>query len=589
MPIIIVIHSLPLLNNYLIKYVLDNLLNQSTDLDYLIEFICKHTLISKKWSEEIIPKLWVFKPIRITNKTKQSSITKWLQLTHRYHIDYQVSTSGIELYQHEWVDKMKNRIVEIHYTNPILSREPISSFVNLRLLAINADLNFTLQQLPLLKLGLPNVTYQLSITHRNDMSSSDADQIFNSDSIFQMVSISSVYMQSIPNTSVLGSNRLTDLSLSSIIPANDLLLILSRSTNLERLNMVSVTMSPDPSLFDIVLETIEAHLMGTLKKLFIKTHYTTSFKSLISLYNAIKCEDADIDITSVLAYQSEKQTLKYVIDNRCIQSFHFKSPLNSFENTVMEDLNLLSGWKDKSQLKSITCSKAIDYSRYMKEMVSLTSLTVDQQAQTSSLSTEQKEQDCLNSVIQMNLPNLVTIGLSKSDRKTTKPILNIDTNILMLNNSLTCITLFYCNLSELIQLLACNHPTIKKLSIENLRYLSTMVSLVPSLRQNTTINCLEILSINSVGYVPHHLRISMNTFKIFVDSLCINRSLEKFTFPINHSALIDSLSQKELDKVLSNNSIIKTIKLILGSSNPPHGFDQIIQMFHKYSINFNLD
>ncbi|KYQ94128.1 hypothetical protein DLAC_04409 [Tieghemostelium lacteum] len=571
--------------NYVIINILDLIVSQFKELEYILEFFKKFTLISSQWNKEIIPKL-NFDRIEFGVDQSNDSIKKWVQFTEKYHIEYTVVLST-EL-QSELFEKVKNQVVEATFSSmPVYQK-----FKPSKLLKV---INFTFSSTKNIYFNpLDNVTFNLCLD--GDLFDDGGLAILNQDKhhavlvqdYFTTLSLKSVVINE--NISIPVKRNLQDLTLKSSNLSEPILKnLLENSPNLKRLKIDGCSFYPKIESFDCVLEAIvRANLSwDTLEIIY---HSPVNIQAIIDFINQIKVRSLTL-IFSNISYTSSQQPQTFLITNTNIQSFYFL-PLERLKFPHVKPFHLLDKWQDRSNFRSIQIFKSVDCSKYLNEMVHLKSL---ESRESNSSNIDPKQQEYINNVIIANKPSLKEITIESLCFQDGPKVnfLKIQSSVLLQNSYIRVLNITSATLSNCVDLINSNHPSLTHLTIRNLIQSPNidMPSLVTPIGQNHTLQSLVISS----GYcdnIDHRNSKNANytTLPFYIQILEVNKTISKLQMPwvldsVNKDDKIisDGLTH-DLDKVLLKNNTIKQIYISKYITNQ-YLKSNINKILKKYFVN----
>ncbi|KYR00910.1 hypothetical protein DLAC_02975 [Tieghemostelium lacteum] len=561
-----------ILPNLIIKDILEYLLNRiEDDFEYLISFILRYTLISKKWNEEIFRMLKVnnilttgkFYYIRngyeMELRINYEMINKWFQLADRYNIAFELD-SKVLLDKKKLRGELRDKVVTLTNFTDKFTKSDFNYYKTLKKVVFQS---YKLDSKNLLSEFCDNIKYKLYLSCQSgyqEIPENITEIVFNQN-LFTRLKIGSLAISALEY-----HNQLTQLrhfELYSIkISKNALYSILSRSPNLQKLTINGIT------LLDCTLDTIVKLIadISKFQKLSIVSNDTISLKSVLDLFNRVQCKHVEIRFHNI-RYETKEEITSAVIDNTSIEKFRFipfdvRSHTNNDEKM---ELDYLSIWKDKSHLKEVEIFRE---DRCISEMANLEKLDIKFYQGTKSKELEKY-------IIPTKLPKLEELKILGFEFSTINQILKTNPNI-------TKMTILALEINELVSILDSQQfPTLSDLFIEMVwmgKNICEENVVLSAFQNNTTIRYLKI----------REYEIEMKKPQSFLMSIIqVNRSYISLIvcFGLNDNFSEDQIDYNLLDEILSNNTTIK--KLCLPSTVTLTDYlysKKLIHIFNKYSV-----
>ncbi|KYQ94076.1 hypothetical protein DLAC_04354 [Tieghemostelium lacteum] len=540
------------LPNIIIKVILEYLLNRVVEFDYLIDFIHRYTLISKKWNEEIIGKLKVNNSLTTTS-CNYELINKWNRLADRYKVDYEVQ---LEVYKKTIENsEIRDRVVSIRNSIGLFTKDDYNYYKNIRdiSLKIKISIHEFEHDLPLLIDYSKRVNHELTLF--SDFSypklSEKVSETFFNQSIFKSLSLSYFTISEMNHHNEL--SLLQQLNLFSVVVSVDSLSsILSRSPNLFKLVLNEIDIADGD--YNIVLKLISNVSLKYQKLNHLLIHsnkYTVSYSSFVDLINTIKCQNVDFRIV----IESPEQN-QLVIDNTSIEKFRIILEQN------YSKIDIFSIWKDKSNLRDIYLSTGVSIED-MNKLISLDTLHFHDDKMVSQVKIaslrELKTKTCPIHTIKIILQN--NIGITKLDvfiMSAKKLAKILDSKSFP---TLTSLVIKYVhpaerdiNVDALLSLFQ-NNRNLQYISIQNCKSISL---------KNPQEFVMSILQVNSIliSFIVH------------------------FNFTTNEDKIEDNIDFNLLDTIFSNNRTIQKLLLPSTISNDVNIIysQKLINIFNKHSV-----
>ncbi|KYR00909.1 hypothetical protein DLAC_02974 [Tieghemostelium lacteum] len=562
-----------ILPNIIIKDILEYLLNRiEDDFEYLIGFIHRYTLISKKWNEEIIRKLKVNNSLttckfEFINNSYQTAIisnyemiNKWFQLADRYNIAFELN-SKLLLDKNKLGGEIRDKVVTFTDFTDKFTKSDFNYYKTLKKVVFHI---YKFDSENLLSEFCDNIKYKLFLFCQcgyQEIPENITEIVFNQN-LFTRLKIG-VY---VTITQLGYYNQLTQLrhfELDSIkISKNALYSILSRSPNLQKLSINGII------LLDCTLDTIVKWIadISKFQKLSIVSNDTISLKSVLDLFNRVQCKHVEIRFHNI-KYETKEEITSAVINNTSIEKFQFitldvRSHTNSDETMKLDYLSI---WKDKSHLKEVEIFRE---DRCITEMANLEKLDIKFYQGTKSKELEKY-------IIPTKLPKLEELKILGFEFSTINQILKTNPNI-------TKMTLLALEINELVSILDSQQfPTLSDLFIEMVckgKKKCEENVVLSAFQNNTTLRWLKIREYEIEIKKPQSFLMSI---------IQVNRSYISLIifFGPKKNYYEDQIDYNLLDEILSNNTTIK--KLCLPSTVTINDYiysKKLIHIFNKYSV-----
>ncbi|KYQ94079.1 hypothetical protein DLAC_04357 [Tieghemostelium lacteum] len=570
------------LPNIIVKVILEYLLNRIIEFDYLVDFIHRFTLISKKWNEEIIRKLKVYNRLTSTQDGDYEIIGKWCQLAKRYHIDYEVA---LELCNNRIdYEILRDRVVTIQNAVESFTKVEYNYYKYLK--EITFKIRLTEHEFPQSTEYSDTIDYNLeliNISQQDTISSNILEILFNQKS-FKRVQLYKMKIEGMNYHSELSLQRLILIEIS--VDENALCSILSRSPNLEKISLCMVDICNGE--FGSILKCI-ADVSTQFKKLnllFINEYKAAvAFKTIVDLLNRIQCKSVLIDFKYIVCEEIES-----VIENTYIEIFRFKNWEVLLKDAAKLDLltiNMLFKWKDKSHLEDvyIEAGDSLMVLESMNEMVNLKKLEIYYWGSYNSLSSNCNQ--LTNYLLPTKLPNLTNLKLELDKFGFT-----FIPDILKVHPKVTSLGVGRSGVStkELVILLDSKQfPTLTDLSIDRVFKLNDIFedmeaynenAMLPIFQNNSTLRMLRIIDCEiNVKNPPSFIMSVLQVNRIYSSFIVYFQPLVQYlNFYIDYNLF---------EQTLSNNTVIK--KLLLPSTASRYGHvkysQELINLFNKYSVN----
>ncbi|KYQ94078.1 hypothetical protein DLAC_04356 [Tieghemostelium lacteum] len=551
-----------ILPNIIIKDILEYILNRIDDFEYLIDFIHRYTLISKKWNEEIIGKLKVNNRLTTTINSNYEIIKNWVRLADRYKITFELKLKNNGLFDlYKLIGVIGDKVVTFTNLNDKLTKSDYNYYKNLK------EVGFWIDRFDsgiLLSEFCDNIKYKLELSYQKnyqEIPENITEIVFNQN-LFTRLKIS----RSVTITELGYHNQLTQLRHFNLeyikISKNAFSSILSRSPNLEKLSIDRIILLD--CTFDIILQCIaDISIKFQNLSIVLDKNISISVNSVLDLLNRVQCKHVDITFFNI-KYSTKEEITSAVIDNTSIEKFRFTSfDARSYTNNKTMVFDLFSIWKDKSNLKDI----AIGFEDYITEMVNLEKLEIRY---------IQGNRDELEKYINpTKLPKLKELKILVCNFPTIDQILKINPNI-------TKMKLYELEINEFVSILDSQQfPTLSDLFIEIVRQRKKKCEenvILSAFQNNTTLRWLKIRNYDITMENPQSFLMSIVQVNRSYISLIVH-------FGPNENYSEDKIDYNLLDEILSNNTTIK--KLFLPSTITIRKVlynQKLIHIFNKYSV-----
>ncbi|KYQ94129.1 hypothetical protein DLAC_04411 [Tieghemostelium lacteum] len=534
--------------NYFIQSILEYSINQNVKLNYLIGFIRKWTMISKQWNREIIHKLRIKKPIHLSRFTKSDKILKWIELSNRYQIIYQVDLG--DKVSSTWLSMIADRVTVI--TNfGIKDEDYLRQFSNIQLVTFKMSSE---TQLNTLKSGYKGngVEYQFSFATLDYIFSNLViednnllEAMFNKNN-FTSISLYKFTIFPKQKFSYQGMSLLNSLDLKFIgIEQNILVELVEKSPNLKRLILVNVSIHRKSSI-EPILDSIALSNHKYLEYLFIKSELISPYNKILPIINRTTAKDVYINIPLSISQVSDVTTS--TISNTSIQSFSFRNNPMKTEDKTLDDFSLIQVWKDLSSLTSVTIHSDVEYIHYIKQMKNLKTLRIIDSVITKTPTTDLLLQLDIGSLVDLTIVNKEILSISKG---------------LQDNHHLRVISIHKVEIEDTITILKSNHPTLIDITIKELIAIGRDLILLflQALQNNQTIRHCRIPFIDFTKLNILDL-LNYNYYSFIIDIIGVNRTLLSLELPHHKSSTpITQLQLNNFEQSLSSNPVFQQLHI----------------------------
>ncbi|KYQ89735.1 hypothetical protein DLAC_09703 [Tieghemostelium lacteum] len=563
------------LPNYLIQNILEKLINKFRDINYIIEFFQKFTLISHEWNKHVINKVR-FTLLINQDRYERYPLEKWVFFTEKYQLKYHgVFYHNIDMLS----DKINDKINEIAISHIDKWKDLIPIFKNIEIVNINMNTRGLVPWEEQFQ-PLENVTFLLSINadgySDGDLHQPDPQWL---ESVIVQDYFKSLSLQGISfpefDFNIPIKSKLQKLELKNIqIDKTSLMNLLKNSPNLVRLSMIQFSPLQPFNSLNNVLECISVHLVNLDHITIVSSKIGVSYQDLHQFLNKVKIREMFLKLDIIEFQQSYKEVKKTFILNRNIQSFVYL-PLRQKTSPQIGPFYLLDVWKDLSNIRKLEISHSLNSCvLHLKELTKLQSITITD-------CDNVKEYENLCKIIQFNTPSLqkFTICSYESQPK-------IWSDILIKNNYIRVISVKSMKIQSLIDLLNSNHPTLISIDVTFLSIPdeNVVIDLIKAIKTNKTIQNLQIIVTSDRVYLKANA--TYNTVLWYTDILSHNHTLEQLQFLWIYP--MQEYESEELNRVydnlgkaISNNSAIKNLHFPFGDFSNDH-FSARTKVLNKY-------
>ncbi|KYQ89616.1 hypothetical protein DLAC_09579 [Tieghemostelium lacteum] len=579
------------LSHNVIKKILDYILNISTEIDHLLIFLRKYSLICKEWNLKIIPKLAMCNEMS-TKDRNVDLLDKFIHISDRY--DFINYSWGIKAYTKS-LDRSEQYKLADHVTtisvNKLEHLSTIDQYTKLeririeKLKAAKGQLKSRDQlvnkkvQYIFESYGEFNFYSDVKLDdcgETNYVSMDMMDILFNNRG-WHFTDVCLEYFIIFSNTKPLPSiiedsqpNQLKKLVLYSILIEQPLLFsILENLPLVETLSLTAVRFpNSNPKYYDNVLEKVQSVSLPNLRKFSITTEIVVTFSTFISFLNKIKAPKVLYNLEKIES-ESDEQLQNAIIDNPHIKNFNFFNMQGLFTHKPKEDFNLYSIWKSKESLEKIRIFSCMNFNNTGKELVNLHTVGIMDPNRVLQYNTMENIKD----IVQMKLPKLRSILLLSMDTSILDPKIFMGVEFL---DRLDLPTIKFKTLCDILEL----KSLVSKINVRYIRALefdNIAQQLSDSLSKNKLLTELFFYSIN----------VAYDKYQLYIDILkkC---NLKKISLPnYKKASPVTTSHLKQFREVLSQiDPDLLPYSIDISSPSPDENHKELGNLLSKYAIVF---
>ncbi|KYQ94130.1 hypothetical protein DLAC_04412 [Tieghemostelium lacteum] len=552
------------LPHHIIKEILDYHLNIETNVDYVINFIKKYTLLSKECNSGVIPKLVLVKEIENIHFDQVKELTKLSIKYHWYNFRFRYKYNGGDIDTHV-KDRISTLIVEqrlhefpMDFTHQFRNLKSIECEIKKQDLSPNGFPKWAENQ-------STSITYQLKTIHTYN----------DEETLYELTSKS--FTRSNLNNRTLNLswelaksvshqfNRLEYIYIFKVAMEKWMFdFIIDHSPLCTRMDLHSITITP-LDIHDHVLEKI-ANSSMVFKCLSINGKNKYTYQSVVEFINKINCDYLILDLENLLNKEISKP-----IYNNTIKRVSFNDNVSCY----------LRDWKSKDSIHLLTMVTECNYQEAIKEFKNLERMDF----YSNYTSTNSRFQEVIDYTLNLNLPKLKTMSF----RNQTQARESHSFKSLYANRYIHTLLVQNILVDEFSRIMDLNHPTLENFEL-NIDRIKNVKKMTKSIQQNRTITNLMIHSsfADKIGKKPCENKYDI--IQIYIDVLSVNRTL--VNLKILYLTHMNFLNEKQIDtfqNILKNNSVIMGLELIINKSNDVYYLIGIIRKLTSISSRWNRE
>ncbi|KYQ94213.1 hypothetical protein DLAC_04507 [Tieghemostelium lacteum] len=558
-------HPSVTLPHYILKNILEYIVNQCTETEYVLGFLKKYTLISKEWNSKIIPSLVMTRDlvqphVHSPRPSYVNFLIELLKLSDKMNWDFcnlhysekykglpstmNPRISSVDIGQQlELIPIFYNRFPNLRQMKFQNMKEELSDLHNM---LVKFETERESKNLKPIELHLH---YQGYISYYNGFQRYESiplDIIFGNTDFYKVTFDSIMLVQSnhFPPTLPYTPNRIVEINLDIVKIDKPLLdTIIDLSSHCKKFSIRDLIIIPNVS-FDTVLEKLAKSNM-VLESLSVSTPEEVTIQTLIAFINHINTKELSL-LFDIVKVENEEFIHKAIITNNTIKSIGYMllGGLNGY------NFNLYDKWQNRDKLENISIQNSMDnVHEYAHEMVSMKSVVLGQGYNRQGI----------DKLLRMNLPNLTNFEFTQS-KHIRFPVETLVENRYI--QSITCYNgillnefLLIINSKEMVSL---SKLDVLNISFSNqIQNQNDMISFIHAIRMNNKLTHLTI-----VGDSLFRNDEIYNNYKIYLEILFHNKTLQKFILPGQNFPKLIRWHLIKFEKMLKANNTILHLRLL---------------------------